>query len=360
MNSLARRKQFAGIVGKTITSDGEPIYQQSRQITVFKGEKKADNRPGKSLLDKYRVEIASDVIKTAFLKYYESLYPQQLNIMFPPDSEGKPEDVFLTSMLEIAAGGIQKRCNGQTIFEERISTNTPQGTYSRLVQTEKPCPSATTGIPCPSCKKNGELHFRIIELEGNGIPAPAILSVGSTDLVKILGVLADTYTAFGTLIGIPFILRRTKSFYKMPMKTNDKFTGAKANKEYWAVSLEIHPAFYKKYVERQRELSEQRVNAMLEGSIEVKVNALPPAAVEPSEIEPFYNITVDQLDELYDLVDTHWEIQEACGAMMANAFQCSWEEIKTIQFEDVKKAIANPKIIQQYEHAYKQKHHSTP
>lgn len=358
MNSLARRKQFAGIVGKTVTSDGEPLYQQSRQITVFKGEKKTDNRPGKDLLDKYRVEITSDVIKAAFLKHHDSLYPKQLNIMFPPDSGGKPEDVFLTSMLAMAAGGIQKRCNGETIYEERVSTNTPQGVYSRLVQTEKPCPTASKGFPCPDCKKNGELHFRIIELEMSGIPAPATLSVSSTDLTKILSVLSDTYIAFGTLIGIPFILRRTKSFYKMPMKTDGKFNGGKANKDYWAVSLEVHPLFYQKHAERQRELSTQRVNAMLEGSIEV--NALPPAAPEPElddELDEFYSITEDQYDEIAVLIDDNWKIPEACAMMVNQVFKVTdWYSIQTVQFEDIKAAIANPKIVQQYEYAYQQQH----
>lgn len=358
MNSLARRKQFAGIVGKTVTSDGEPLYQQSRQITVFKGEKKTDNRPGKDLLDKYRVEITSDVIKAAFLKHHDSLYPKQLNIMFPPDSGGKPEDVFLTSMLAMAAGGIQKRCNGETIYEERVSTNTPQGVYSRLVQTEKPCPTASKGFPCPDCKKNGELHFRIIELEMSGIPAPATLSVSSTDLTKILSVLSDTYIAFGTLIGIPFILRRTKSFYKMPMKTDGKFNGGKANKDYWAVSLEVHPLFYQKHAERQRELSMQKVNAMLEGSIEV--NALPPAASEPDlddELDEFYSITEDQYDEIAALIDNNWNIPEACAMMVNQVFKVTdWYSIQTVQFEDIKAAIANPKIVQQYEYAYQQQH----
>jgi hypothetical protein len=355
MNSLARRKQFAGIVGKTITSDGEPLYQQSRQITVFKGEKKSSNRPGEDLLDKYRVDIGSEVIKTAFLKYYETLYPQQLNIMFPPDSDGKPEDVFLTSMLAMSAGGVQKRCNGETIYEERVSSDTPQGVYTRLVQTEKPCP-ASKGIPCQDCKKNGELHFRVIELEMSGIPAPAILSVSSTDLTKILGVLSDTYMAFRTLVGIPFILRRTKSFYKMPVKTNGKFTGGKANKDYWAVSLEVHPMYYEKHAKRQRELSEQRVNAMLEGSIEV--NALPPAA-EP-ELETFYQISEDQLDEIAELLEDNWEIPIACAMMVSEVFKITdWNKIQTVQFEDIKDAIADPTIVKQYEHAYRQKH-STP
>jgi hypothetical protein len=357
MNALARRKQFGGIVGKTVTSDGEPIYQQSRQITVFKGEKKTSNRPGEDLKDRYRVEITSDVIKAAFLKHHDSLYPKQLNIMFPPNSGGKPEDVFLTSMLAMAAGGIQKRCNGETIYEERVSTNTPQGVYSRLVQTEKPCPTASKGFPCPDCKKNGELHFRIIELEAGGIPASAMLSVSSTDITKILSALSDVYVAFGTLIGIPFILRRTKSFYKLPVKKDGKFTGGKSDKDYWAVSLEVHPLFYQKYAEHQEKLSAQRVNAMLEGSIEV--NALPSAAPEP-DLEEFYSITEDQVNEIRTLVKDNWEIPAACSMMMSEVFKITgWDKIQTAQLEDIKAAIANPKIVQQYEYAYQQKH-STP
>lgn len=381
---MNRRQMFSGIEGVIVN-----IVAQSHQISVYKGSKKIERTisrdgrqipqtlPGEDLKDRFRLEFQNESVKNLFVDKYQSNEPKKLNIYF---NEDDPNAALLSSFVEMKGSTIQKRCNGKVIYEERVTYKMDKGPpRSQLAEVEKPCPYKNTkGANCPDCRKKGELFFHIVELDHQGAYALAMLSIGITDVSKMLSFLSSIYKEYGSIrylmvdgdpngkpvcingepIKIPYILSRTPSNYKYTDNS-----GARASKNYSEASLDIHPKFREILQSCRIGVTRQ----LMDGSIDV--NVLSSAALKSadtvqksppsnySKIESFYYITEDQINELGALIDKHWEIAEACYMMADQIYSVTdWSKIQTNQLDNIKTAIADPIIVKQYEHAYKQKH----
>ena len=222
-------------------NDKEAIARSQPRIDfrLYKGTKKQNNRFGKDLNDRFRLESKDESLKKILLNNYAceiedgSVYLSELTILPAFD---QIERTFDCAMELYNASGLLQKCAREKIYLKMQSYKDPYGhVRKRPIDTEEPCPVAGTLENCPhGCHKSGHLHFYIPELLETGLNRLGCLSVHShSDIIGITQKLQTYQDRFGSIKTppfasphtfnlIPYRLSRTKIKIKCPVMQEGK------------------------------------------------------------------------------------------------------------------------------------------
>lgn len=197
-----------------------------------KGGAKQTNQKGKEVmgrdLDYFRFATDDADAANAFAAYYGS-EPRSINVYLP---YATADENFQAWMEEYRAGGLVRRCDGETCVFQRDA----QG---RAVTTPTPC-----ARQC-ACKQVGRLAVILPELQRMAYVTVETHSV--YDIVQITENLQAAQALRGDLRGIPFILSRREREISTP--TGD---GGRARRKKWLLFIEPDPQWVSRQLESMR------------------------------------------------------------------------------------------------------------
>lgn len=183
---------------------------QTAQFPVIgklrKGSPKTENN-GKSSMGKDLEYFRFDSDDTEAVKAFAATYgdkPKQIRVLLP---FATPEQNFTAWMEEYSAGGMQRRCDGESqVFHRDAKTG------KAITNQPKPCERICGGA-C-ACKQTGRLYVIIPELARL---AYVIVETHSIyDIVQLTQNLQAAHTVRGSLNGVPFLLSRRKREISTP------------------------------------------------------------------------------------------------------------------------------------------------
>jgi hypothetical protein len=256
-----------------LTLKNKPI---SAAITVWKGEKKSDRQAGKSLNEKFRIEVPprlKSLLKSALQAEERdgSLYVETITLVCAFEDEFK---TFVSQMSAYNASRPILFCDRQTIHTKFIEQKDSfGGVYFQPIEVEEACPVAGTNFECPNkCARNGDFYFYIWELMILGYAEFARLRVhGVADNQNIASVIDEVKASVGAIKSSPFVNEETRGYIlyqmsrrkvesKYPIKTKQGIrTDKRGTKEDWVIHLGLHPTWLDRY---QNYLSAQKLLAV--------------------------------------------------------------------------------------------------
>lgn len=186
------------------------------------------NMPGKDL-DYFRFTSDDDDAVKAFEEAYGK-QPRAIRCYLPYKDV---ESNFGTYMEEWLAGGLVRRCNGETIEIER----TVKG-YDKVPHA---CKKGTPG-GC-KCKQVGRLTIVVPELRRFAYVVALTTSIH--DIIELHGNLTAAMEIRGDLRGIPFILSRKPREISMPGSD-----GKRVRREKWLLSIEPAPTWVQTQIDQ--------------------------------------------------------------------------------------------------------------
>lgn len=192
-----------------------------------KGAAKPESGPGKDL-----PYFRFDSTDSKAVKDFEAAYgkqPTSINILFPHPTV---ESNFQTAMEAYGAGGIERRCDRETISGQRV-----KGKFSYC--------RAECNYPQCGCKEVGRLQLIIPELKRFAYVTAETHSIN--DIVNLTQQLQAIQMTFGRLNGVPLILRRKPEQISVPMKGDNR-----TRKEMWMLSVEVSPEWASLQLEAQK------------------------------------------------------------------------------------------------------------
>lgn len=243
-------------------------------IRIWKGDVKGDRSAGKTLQDKFRLDIKNITAKKHLINAYkekgllvqesgEFVIVDHLNIFFAYDDS---ERSFNTKMTGYEDGKLTRVCDRQEIYQEREKYSDGTGIRYHMVDCQKPC-EADQEKPfsaCPfGCNRSGTLYFYLWELLDLGVYQLCSIETSSwEDIISLTPKLESIEEQFGSLrnpgivVGnyynyIPVILTRANVKISRPILTGKaegyKRTGEKAKGDTWALSIAINPQWMQIY-----------------------------------------------------------------------------------------------------------------
>ena len=195
-----------------------------------KGDAKPDKGIGRDL-DYFR--FTSD--DAAALEAFKAAYgeqPRSIRCYLPYPT---PEQNFGAWMEEWQAGGLIRRCNGESIEISRAANS------SGYNKTPQPCLKAN-GKPC-GCKQVGRLMVIIPELRRFAYVVALTSSIN--DIIEIHANLTAAMQIRGDLRGVPFILSRKPREISTP---DPKDPTKRVRREKWLLSIEPAPAWVQEQI----------------------------------------------------------------------------------------------------------------
>lgn len=242
---------------------------------IFKGAPKVGNKPGNDL-DYFRLECDRSGLKQQFVDLAGD-QPKELDVLLP---YATVEQNFDPWMREYGQSGLKRKCDGITQV-----LHLPEGS-AQYSEEPIPCLQRTQG-KC-NCTRSTGLKVIIRDLFALGHCGYFELMTSSKhDIVHIQSVLQMAFQFKGSLLGIPFKVRRVPQEKSFPMQ------GKRGKKTYELIQMEVDPAWVaKQFNDRYAAMmgqepavlaaSETRTyaatQAKLEGAIAAK--ALKPALTE--------------------------------------------------------------------------------
>jgi hypothetical protein len=176
--------------------------------------------PGRDL-EYFRLVTDDEHAATAFRDHYGDR-PASVNIFLP---FATPDHVFTTWMEDWKAGGLVHRCDGENVV---VQLN-QRGTYDRHPLGEGP--------PCPGgCTQVGRLAVVVPELQR--LVALTVETHSKHDIIALTEQLRGYHALRGSLLGIPFILRRVQRQVSTP---DPKAPGRRVRRVKWLLQLEPAP-----------------------------------------------------------------------------------------------------------------------
>ena len=214
-------------------------HLQSNRAAAFpcigklrKGGEKQTNQKGKEVmgrdLDHFRFVTDDPDAAKAFAAYYGN-EPRSVNVFLP---YATADENFQAWMEEYRAGGLVRRCDGETCVFQRDA----QG---RAITAPTPC-----ARQC-ACKQVGRLAVIVPELQRMAYVTVETHSV--YDIVQITENLHAAQALRGDLRGIPFILSRREREISTP--TGD---GGRARRKKWLLFIEPDPQWVSRQLESMR------------------------------------------------------------------------------------------------------------
>lgn len=186
------------IVGLT----DSPSLPQIGDLRKGAPKPESGRRPGQDL-DYFRFESDDPDIAAAFRDEYGEK-PRRIDIFLAYE---KLDDCFEAWFEEYVAGGLVRRCDGETIYVERDPDEAEYDTA------QKPCGQCDC-----NCKRTGRLHVIIPALERAG--EVVVHTTSFHDIRNIYGALQryqrEASRAGLTLDQVPFVLRRRKQMVSTP------------------------------------------------------------------------------------------------------------------------------------------------
>lgn len=242
---------------------------------IFKGAPKVGNKIGNDL-DHFRLESDRPGLKQQFFDLAGS-QPKELEVLLPYPTV---EENFDPWMREYGQSGLKRQCDGETQV-----LHLPEGS-ANYSNEPIPCLQKTQG-KC-NCTRSTGLKVIIRDLFAAGHCGYFDLMTSSKhDIVHIQSVLTMAYQFKGSLLGIPFKIRRVSQEKSFPMGNK------RGKKAYELIQIEPDPAWVaKQFNDRYAQMmgvetvalppSEPRtyaaVQTKLEGAIAAKT--LKPALTE--------------------------------------------------------------------------------
>lgn len=147
--------------------------------------------------------------------------PRAINVYIP---FATTDEAFQTWREAWKAGGLLHRCDGDTTVMLRL----PDGTYS---QEPTRCPGAATAQNRDGCKPVGRLTVWIPEFER--LAFVTVLTTSKWDLLELSRNLRAAEVMRGSLLGIPFVLRRRERMISVP-----DGNGGRRRLPKWLLSIE--------------------------------------------------------------------------------------------------------------------------
>lgn len=210
------------IKGLTNTSASFPRIGKLR-----KGDVKSAKAPGRDL-PYFRFDSSDQKAVNDFEAAYGE-QPTKVNVLFPHPTV---ERNFQTAMEAYGAGGIERRCDRETIGGQRVD-----GRFSYC--------RAQCRYPQCECKEVGRLQIIIPELKRFAYVTAETHSIN--DIVNLTQQLQAIEMTFGRLNGVPLVLRRRPEQVSVPLKG-----GNRTRKEMWMLSVEVSPEWAGLQLEAQK------------------------------------------------------------------------------------------------------------
>lgn len=293
-------------------------------ITVWKGEKKGNNRAGINLNEKFRIEAPAKlkaVLKSALQAEEKdgSLYVDSINLV------PAYEDEFKTLDCKMAAYNASRPilfCDRATINTRFVEKKDPyDGIYFQPIEAEETCPVAETNFDCPNkCARTGDFYFYIWELMLAGYAEFARLRVhGVADNQHLASVIDEVKASIGAIRTSPFVseetrtcivyqLSRRKVQSKYPVKENGVRTAKRGTKDDWVVNLALHPMWLDKY---QNHLSaRQLIAANLEPSLKLITQVHGAGLIAPQASSEFGVLSLESNYKLQTTNSELWTMNE--------------------------------------------------
>lgn len=290
-------------------------------ITVWKGEKKGNNRAGINLNEKFRIEAPCRLratLKSACNATEKdgSLYVDNINLV------PAYEDEFKTLDCKMAAYNASRPilfCDRATINTRFVEKKDPyDGIYFQPIEAEETCPVAGTNFDCPNkCARTGDFYFYIWELMLAGYAEFARLRVhGVADNQHLASVIDEVKASIGAIRTSPFVseetrtcivyqLSRRKVQSKYPVKENGVRTAKRGTKDDWVVNLALHPMWLDKY---QNHLSaRQLIAANLEPSLKLITQVHGAGLIAPASSES--GVLKDTASHIQSLESNYYKLQ---------------------------------------------------
>lgn len=195
-----------------------------------KGDAKPDKGIGRDL-DYFRFTSDDKDAMEAFKAAYGD-QPRTIRCYLP---YAEPEQNFGAHMEEWQAGGLIRRCDGETISISRAATGNG---YNK---NPLPCLKAN-GKPC-GCKQVGRLMVIIPELKRFAYVVALTTSIN--DIIEIHSNLTAALQIRGDLRGVPFILSRKPREISTP---DPKDPTKRVRREKWLLSIEPAPAWVQEQI----------------------------------------------------------------------------------------------------------------
>ncbi len=289
-------------------------------ITIWKGEKKGNNRAGINLNEKFRIEAPCRLratLKSACNATEKdgSLYVDNINLV------PAYEDEFKTLDCKMAAYNASRPilfCDRATINTRFVEKKDPyDGIYFQPIEAEETCPVAGTNFDCPNkCARVGDFYFYIWELMLAGYAEFARLRVhGVADNQHLASVIDEVKASIGAIRTSPFVseetrtcivyqLSRRKVQSKYPVKENGVRTAKRGTKDDWVVNLALHPMWLDKY---QNHLSaRQLIAANLEPSLKLITQVHGAGLIAPGAISNELKVTSNEYDPALLFTRANW------------------------------------------------------
>lgn len=149
--------------------------------------------------------------------------PNELRVILAAETK---DEAFEAWCEEFAAGGLKHRCDGERVV---IQLSADGKHYERF--------AAGCGPACPGgCKPRGRLKVIVV---GAGLRGTVTAMTSSRhDLLTISSTLAFVERVNGTVLGVPFLLRRVKRNISTP---RDGTASGRARQDKWLIDLQPDP-----------------------------------------------------------------------------------------------------------------------
>ncbi|MEH2138606.1 hypothetical protein [Nostoc sp.] len=276
------------------------------EVKVFKGTRKQvkvtkDNKEyegyGEDLGSKLRITTENKTVQSVLKTAYGApdnngdFFTESLRIYLPFD---EVEQTFATSMSAYKGSGLEVKCNRVNILQKCEMLTDSKGQYRNIVDCENtPCPmrDKSLSMKCQyGCNAEGNLVFYVKELLDRDLMIAGRISLHSLEDVSYVdGKLREFIEELGTITNspfpcfqyrhkVPFILSRTQVKIKSPLMDKGLRTGKKADRPFWAISLQVDPAYMElrrawleleERTRRQLPVSESVIRGLLRGDASV-------------------------------------------------------------------------------------------
>jgi len=212
--------------------------EQGTKIKEVRGQKVEVPIVGKDL-DYFRIVSDRPGLETQMTQLYGA-EPRELRVVMPYHTV---EEVFDPWMKEYGRAGLKRQCDG-----EKQVLWLPEGAANYrgvgIGDAPLPCLAATNGC---KCQRTAALKVVLPEVFALGHCGYFEIATSSKhDILSIGGALNYVFGLRGSLLGVPFIVRRSPEEKSYPNQS-----GTRSTKEYNLIKIEVDPAWLQRQYQNQ-------------------------------------------------------------------------------------------------------------
>jgi Recombination directionality factor-like len=263
--------------------------EQGTKTKEIRGEKVQVPIVGKDL-DYFRIVSDRPGLEAQMAQLYGQ-EPKELRVVMPYHTV---EEVFDPWMKEYGKSGLKRQCDGaQQILWLPEGAANYRGVG--IGDAPLPCVAATNGC---KCQRTAALKVVLPEVFALGHCGYFEIATSSKhDILSIGGALNYVFGLRGSLLGVPFIVRRSPEEKSYPNPS-----GTRSTKEYNLIKIEVDPAWLQRQYQNQyaEMMGTESVAAlpsapMTYASVTERLNtpAIAPAVAPPKKTVPQWQIDLD-------------------------------------------------------------------